>query len=312
MNLNAEVLTTFQRCARKRALEKEYRPLRWHPKTLLESVLRPAIGELSNGADVIITSGNACNRLMAEAAHSGLDTAHDPYGLCMDYCAIIKNVLEALSRTTLMTMRPGRTIPLGETEHCWKISAYEDDAGNLHRWVFVDKWDEDAKYRELHSWHCFGDCAAAEAEMMLHVIEIGRNIKGHQHCDWSRIYRHPAIFNKYRFRKLDGNRLESSWIPVWFQQSDANDPKVWVDLMEADKLEMFRHIPISVPHEIYIKEFHHEVDVEAGRMQEMGDWKMVPRFRPACDLPYICPWQEVCYAPPGIVDVASIGGYNKL
>lgn len=312
MNLSAETLTSFQRCKRKRALEMVYRPTRWHPKTLLESVLRPAIGQLSNGADVIITRETACNRLMEEAAHAGLDTLKDPYTLAKDYCAIIGNILEALSRMSLLVVKPGRTYQLGDTEHCWKVSAFEDELGTLHRWIFVDKWDEDAKYRELHSWHCFGDCAAAQAEMTLHVIEIGQNRGGHQHCDWARTYRHPAIFNKYRFRKLDGTRLESSWIPVWFQASEANDPKMWVDLLEADKLELFRHIPLTAPHDVHIKDFHKQVDAEAKAMLEMGEWVTVAMSRPACDMPYICPWQNLCYAPTGVIDLLSIGGYNKL
>lgn len=312
MNLNAEILSAYQRCKRKRALEREYRPTRWHPKLLLESVLRPAIGQISNGADVMITAENACSRLMEEAAHAGLDTLHDPYTLAKDYCAIIKNVLEALSRMTLLVVRPGRVYQLGDTEHCWKVSAYEDDSGTLHRWTFVDRWTVDAQYRELHSWHCFGDCAAAQAEMVLHIIEIGQHIKGHQYTDWARTYRHPAIPNKYRFRKLDGSRLETSWIPTWFQASEANDPKVWVDLMQADKIELLRHIPISAPHEIHIANFHREVESEARAMSEMGDWRFVAMSRPACDIPYICPWQEVCYAPPGIIAVESIGGYNRV
>lgn len=312
MNLSAEILTTYQRCKRKRALEMAYRPVRWHPKTLFESVLRPAIGQLSNGADVIITRETACNRLMEEAAHSGLDTLKDPYTLAKDYCAIIGNLIEALYRMSLLVVKPGRVVPLGDTEHCWKISAFEDESGTLHRWVFVDKWDDDAMYRELHSWHCFGDCAAAQAEMTLHVIEIGQNRNGHQHCDWARAYKHPAIINKFRFRKVDGTRLESSWTPMWFQNSAANDPKVWVDLMEADKLDMFRHIPIKAPSDVHVKDFHKQVNAEVLGMMEMGKWSTVPMSRPACDMPYICPWQEVCFNPNPLVDVVSIGPYNAL
>jgi len=305
-------MTVFQRCKRSHALEREFRPIRWRPKALLESCLRPAVFDLSNGADVIITSQKACTKLLEEAAHSGLDTLQDSYTLARDYCSIIQTVTEALSRMTLLALKPGRVIPLGETEHCWRISAFEDQTGLLHRWILVDKWDTDTQYKELHSWHCFGDCAAAQVGMQLHVIEIGRQSNGHQHTDWARCYKHPAIHNKFRFRKVDGSKLEKSWIPVWYQNSDATDPKVWVDLMEEDRLTLIHHLDIREPLKDYVEQFHKDVDYEAERMKELGPWASVPMSRGACDIPYICPWQNVCYAPPGPVAVDSIGGYNRI
>lgn len=312
MNLDATSLSTFQRCKRRHALEREYRANRWHPKTLLDTIMRAAILELSGGKDVIITSQDACTNLINECAHAGLDTLHDPYTLAKDYCAVIRTVLESLSRISLLAIKPGATLQVGETEHCWRLSAFQDESGLLHRWVLVDKWDDDAKYRELHSWYCFGDCAAAQVGMTLHVIEIGRQSKGHQHTDWARCYKHPAIHNKFRFRKVDGTPLEKSWIPVWFQNSELNDPKIWVDLMTEDRINLIHHITLKEPLKEHVKQFQGEVEYEAERMRELGEWPTVPMSRPACDMPYICPYQDVCYAPPGPVDVASIGGYTRV
>ena len=312
MNLDANLLSTYQRCNRRHVLERDWRPIRWRPKSLLETALRSAILELSNGADVMITSQKAATKLLDECAHAGMDTPYDSYVLAKDYCAILYTVLEWLSRMTLLTIKPGGIVPLGETEHCWRLSAFQDESGILHRWTVVDKWDTDTQYRELHSWQCFGDCAAANSGMMLHVIEIGRVSNSHQHTDWARCYKHPAIHNHFRFRKVDGSKLEKSWIPVWFQGSDFNDPKVWVDLMLEDKLQPIHHIEINLPDKKYVRDFHAQVDFEAGRIRDLGAWDTVPLSRAACDVPYMCPWQYVCYAPPGVVNIDSIGGYARL
>lgn len=204
MNLSAGSLSTWQICKRRYALETTHAPVRWRPKLLLESVLRPAILAISNGADVMITSKEAVTQLMEKCAREGLDTLKDPYTLARDFGAIIETVLESLSRITLLSIKPGGIVQLGETEHCWRLSSFVDESGLLHRWALVDKLDDDSKYRELQSWFCFGDCAAANVGMTLHLIEIGRQSRGHQVTDWCRSYKHPAIHNHYRFRKTDG------------------------------------------------------------------------------------------------------------
>ena len=310
MNLSAYPLATWQKCKRKAILERDYEVIRWHPKTLLESCFREGILKLSNGQDVIITSQQVVGRLMHEAAHSGMN-APDPYKLARDYCAILETTLEAASRLVLLKVSEGPTVELGDLEHCWKISAFIDESGMLHRWIMVDTWNEDALYENVHSWYTFGDCAANRTGMVLHVVEIGRQVKGHQHSDWCRSYKHPAIQNKYRFRKVDGSKLEQSWIPCWYQDSQRNEPKPWVDLMQEDKLTLFRHIEVKEPSDQHVAEFHREVEYEANLLTSAGSWQTLPRSRSACDVPYPCPWQSACFAPGPQVSIEDVGGYRK-
>lgn len=311
MILSADLLSTLQRCPRRYMIEQEYSTVRWPPKSMLEVALRRAIAQISTGADVMITSQGACTWLLEKAAREGLDTLHDPYTLARDYCAILHTVLEALSRLSLLAVKAGPVVQLGETEHCWKINAFQDESGLLHRWAFVTRWDEDTKWRELHSWQCFGDCAAGQVGMMLHVVEIGQQHNGHQHTDWARSYKHPAIHNHYKFRKVDGGKLEASWIPVWYQSSDKNDPKTWVDLMQQDGVNLIHHINIAEPAKEHVQDFYAEIDQEAERISVLGAWNTVPRSRPACDFPTPCQWQAACYSRPQVIDIASIGGYTR-
>lgn len=310
MNLSAPILTSIQRCKRLYALERDYRIMKWRPRALLDHILREAVFKLSNGQDVIITSKEACADLLTEAANPGMETAHDPFTLARDYCAIIENVLEALSRLSLLVLSKPGYVPLGDTEHAWKLSAFTDESGLLHRWVFVEKWDEDTQYKEYHSWNCFGDCAAAQVGMCLHVVEIGRQSKSHQNSYWTRAYKHPAIHNHYRFRKVDGTPLDSSWIPVWYQDSDSNTPKGWVDLMEEDRLDLIHHIHIKEPTAENIKQFHADIEYEVNALTGKM-WRDYPISRPTCDLP-LCRWQGICYSQTKLVNVDSIGGYQKV
>lgn len=299
--LSAAKLSTLQRCPRQYALEREYRLARIRPKLLLEKLLRQAIFELSNGGDKTLITKEATTRYLETAARPGLDTPADPYTLARDHCSIIQTVVEAVSRLVLLVVKPA---PKAEN---WLLDSWIDELGTLHKWVVVDKWDEDTRWRELHSWDVFGDCAAVAAGMDLHVIEIGSQRRGHQHTPWCRTYKHPVIPNKMRFRKLDGTPLESSWTPVWYQNSDKNEPGIWVDLMEADRLELIHHVSIKEPSVFHVEGFHREI----AALVEPGPWQSIMLSRPACDWPVVCPWQPVCYGPQD-PDVEALGGFVKI
>ena len=305
MTLSASSLTTFQSCARRFSLEREYRALRVRPKVLLEEILRYAIVDLSHGRSVKDVTDEACTQFLERAARPGLDTLHDPFTLARDLCALMSNVLEYLSRTVLLTMKPAK----GDSQ--WSMSSLVDESGALHRWITVSRWDEDARYRELHSWAVFGDCCAAQQGMWLHVIEIGEARKGHQHSPWCRAYKHPVIAGHFRFRKHDGSSLKGEWKPVWFQDSDQNTSRAWVDLMQADNIELIHHLQIRDPLPEHVSQFHRELSAEYSRAESLPGWTQVPMSRAACDMPYMCPWQPICYGPAGI-DPETAGGFVSI
>jgi len=301
-------LARFQACPRRFALEQQYRYLRRRPKQVLDEVLVDAIYNISNGGDPDAEADEATSKLVELAARPGFDFLGDPYTLAQDLCAIIRNVCEMLSRTVMLSLRKRGTIQVGDTP--WTFTSFVDDSGTLQRWMTVDKWTEDAKYRAIHSWQVFGDCAAAEQGMQLHVIEIGQHRKGHQHTDWCRAYRHPMIPTKFRFRKLDGTKLETTWKPVWFQSSPKNNAKTWVDLMQADNLNPIVHLDIAPPDRKTIDNFKRDIQMEYRKMQEISDWRTIPMHRSACDVPFICPWQNVCYGQSD--NPEAYGGYVKI
>lgn len=309
MTLSAPLLTTFQSCPRRYALEGEYRAARWRPKQLYENLLRAAVLSISGGAPVTEASEVAATHFLEQAAKPGLETLRDPYVIAHDFTAILQTTLQAISRSLPGKLKPGPLVHV--SDHHWQCSAFLDDSGTLHRYSAVESLDDDSLSRELHGWHVFGDVAATQTPMVSHLIEIGRQSRGHQHTAWCRAYKHPVILGHCRFRHTDGSKLEGNWKPVWFQDSDRNNAKDWVDLMEKDGLTLIRNVSVRVPNAEHIENFRRDVATEAVRMAMTGPWRDTPLTRAACDLPYTCPWQAACYSSR-TADVEALGGYVKV
>jgi hypothetical protein len=236
----------------------------------------------------------------------------DPWTLAGDFCAMLQTVIEALSRQTLLTVKAGPTVTVAGIP--WRLAAFVDETGELHRWQTVNILDADALARELHSWYCFGDIAAAGVPMTLHIVEIGRQRVGHQVSPWCRAFKHPAIANHFRFQSKTGKRLEGGWKPIWFADGADNDPVIWVDLMEQDQLRLIHHIQAQQPDQGHIEAFRVQFAQEAESMAacQVQDPMSLPMSRPACDAPGApCPWQTCCFAPVG-VDIEALGGYRRV
>lgn len=306
MTLSAHDLTTLQRCPRRWHLEQEWQPLRWHPKTLFDALLRQAILSLSQGQPKEAVVQEAQTRLLEIAASPGL-AAGDPYTLAQDFCAAFETIIEAVSRRSLLSLREGGLVTIG-LGLAWRLGAFRDDSGAIHRWTTLDRITLDSIARELHSWYVYGDLVVAGGPMALHVIELGSIRNSHIYGPWTRAFAHPVIANHYKFQTVAGQKLGSGWKPVWYQGADQ-DPKVWVDLMQRDKVPGIKDYSLTELSEAQLAEGKSQIlNIVAGLPN--GTWDSIPLSRPACDFPYVCPWQEVCYAP-GIVKIEDIGGYRR-
>jgi hypothetical protein len=297
MTLGPTPLTAFQHCPRRWKLEQTEPRGRWQPKALLDHVLRRAIFELSNGGDKEATTTEATTRFMEFAADPGLDMVGKPYDLACDLRACLRNLLEALARLVLLVVKPGPTVCLSPDDGglLWRCGSFQDEAGQLHSWRTVSHLDSDRLARELHAWHVFGDVAAADVPMTLHIIEIGSLRHGRQHSPWCKAYRHPAITGRFAFQKRDGSPLGAGWQGVWFQDLET-DPKTWNDMMARDGISLIHHIDVrQIPNEARAQ-FIRDVGIEAGRMAAIKDWRDEPIRRTSCDTPFACPWQNRCFS----------------
>lgn len=313
LTLNAHVLTQFQKCKRIYGISLTHRLTKWHPKALLSACLRRAIFGLSSGLPVNTVSDIAVQYFLSASKEPGLDlpVGLDTYTLAMDYCAIIRNVLEHLSRVTLLKLFDTPPVKLSEDVQ-WSFLSHADESGVRHIWIFPDYIPKDVT-EEIHGWDVFGDIAASKNPMTLHMVAIGDRNKSHQDSPWCRTYAHPHVANVFRFNKRSGSKLEGDWKPVYFGDNRKNKSCDWVDWMEKDETidSLVKHIKIGEVSKEHRERFKSQVLYEAAHMLTMKgiDPQDLPMSREVCDKPSICRHQEYCYGP---LSLDKIGLYTRL
>lgn len=307
--LNADKLWSWQTCRRRYRIDMDFRPKKPRPKRLFDACLRVGIFEISRGQPIDAVVKRVQTDLMAIAANPGMDYVYgrSPYDLATDLAAMLSTILRALAHQTLLELTDPAPVVLAPGV-AWEFRAWRDQTGELHRWVTVDKLDEDRMASEAHSWHVAGDMAAAKTPMTLHIIEIGRqNPKGRYVSPWSRAWRHPGLSSlPLRFAKKDGSSLEG-YTPVFLSEASV-DPESWVTQMEKDGAVA------ALIHTKRLREFDEGVRIEqvkqilleARSMAAFGrpEWLTVPMSRGACDGMVTCPYQPACY---GTQDLVKIG-----
>lgn len=256
--------------------------------------MRRAVIEISNGADHSTVAKLARSSFLEVCRSPGLAVENvDTYTLAQDYCAAITNILQYLSAIPLLSVRRPEPVHIADDLE-WEFLSYADDSGLLHRWIFADVWDSDRFSSELHSWYTFGDMAASEMPMQLHVVEIGRRRESHLVSPWCRTYIHPVIAGRFKFTDLQG----SQWKPLYFSDSHAESAE-WIEQMKREGLTQ------KLVHHPMIREVKPE-HVQQFRQQLISEWQDIqraasiptlelPMSRPSCDLPTPCIFREMCY-----------------
>lgn len=272
--------------------------------------------QLSDGVDPVKVASDASLYFMSAAKNPGLDVSGvDTYTYASDLIACLKNIIEYLSRTTLLHLShiQPRQLSYG-SDITWNFMSTIDDSGVLHRWKTVDSIPSDP-IEQLHGWEVFGDMAALEAPMTLHLIAIGRRDGSHQRSPWCKTYAHPTVANTYKFQKVSGDELSGKqWRPVYFAANNKNTPSDWVDWMQRDKAidPLIQHINVSEVSKYHVSRFYRDVAYEYRSMKEFEktDIRLIPMSNYACDKPYICPHQSFCYNESVTLD--QIGVYSKV
>jgi len=213
----------------------------------------------------------------------------------MDYCSIITNAIYALQCVAMPVLETVAPVDIAEGVQ-WKFLSPKDDSGTLHRWIFVDAWDDDRFTSELHSWYTFGDIAAAQSPMQLHVIEIGQRRNGRMISPWSRSHIHPIIAGRFRFTEVKGKE----WKPFFFADNRISSEE-WVGQMRREGLteRLIHHVSIAEPKKRHVEEFKRQVLQELEWMDKVSetvsDPMELPMSRESCDHPRPCPFLDICY-----------------
>lgn len=321
MILTARSLISLQSCPRRFLLESDYDVLRWRPKPLLDASLRRAILGISNGKPSVADAAkDAVADFLQSAANPGLDLPRgtDPYKVAMDYSAMIETILRSVTRWNLPPLAELPPVMFNSSAG-WQPAAFTDPvAGELHRIVTVDRWDEAAAARELHGWACFGDLCATGLPMTLHVVEIGQRRAGRQSSPWCRGWRHPTMPNlRMRFARVDGTAFKG-WQPVHLADHRDLDRDAWTEQLyrEGVATALVRRVPVAVPDPAVVTDTVRQMLMESARGDVLlsergsGGWRAQPMSRAACDgmMMIPCPFQSACHQT--VTDISSLGLYR--
>jgi hypothetical protein len=306
--LSGLAVSDHQACARRTALNADWRVLRWRPKALFDACLRRAIVHLGNGFKPEDVAADAVATYMQAAANPGLDVqGQDTYVLAKDWCVMLEILVRFLSTTTIMQVHEIPEIPLGSYK--WQPMSQADESGVLHRWITTARWDEDDLARELHSWYSFGDIVMTGQVMKLHVIEIGQTRNGRQVGPWATGWKAPIDGFHLRFRRIDGKSF-NGWTKLHLAALPA-DYDGWVEKMRTEGMaSLMHHLEIKCPDPATLADSQRQLEEVADQIKAATrlPWQALPMSRGACDGLIPCPWQHACYGTTK--DLTQLGLYQ--
>jgi hypothetical protein len=318
MILSASSLTDLQSCPRKILLSTDWEILKLRPKQMLDSCLRRGILSITQGGDAAAIAEQFKLEFLQAAANPGMDTPRGakPYEIAKDHVAMIQTILRAAKRMGLPVLRESPVVPLTSTTD-YQPLAFTDGV-MLHRIITVDRWDDAALSRELHSWYTIGDQAVTGLPLTLHVIETGQTRNGRRASPWARGWRHPTLRNAHRIRFLhkDGSTFKG-WTPVWLADERELDAEEWVEAMwrEGAVAACWKDIAVASPTMAQRSTTLGQLRLEAHHMsvliseRQSNPWSALPMHRGSCDGMVPCGWQEACYRNG--TDVQQSGLYQS-
>lgn len=315
--LNGHQLDLWQRGRRRYAIERLYRYKRWHPTSLLSYLLRYALFRQSQGMPTEEAASRATSGFMTAAKSPGLDcpAGTNTYQLAVDICAQIKTILEYHSRTVLLTLKDHEPVQVSPGLS-WSFLSYPDESGVLHKYIFCDAISDDEVMKAFHSWAVIGDIILAKSPMTIHFIAIGQTHNSRRISPWCRAYKSPTVANLIRFQKRSGSALEGDWKPIWLSDNPNSNHAAWVSRMIEDKIteKLVKHMTVREPDQKHIDGFHRDLDYEYNQIMQQEDYLSDPMYFPmcraACDTPYPCPHQHVCYSLETTLD--NSGSYTRI
>lgn len=317
--MNGSDLTLIQRGERRYAIERRYRYLPWYPPSLFSKIMREAVINLSQAADVAGVSDNAASAFMSAAIQPGLDKVQgiNPYPLAQDFCATMRTVLEYLSRSGVMQLRKHPDIGDMIYGEQWDFLSPIDDTGTFHRYVFVDHIDDDTIYHHARSWETWADMCLVSAPLQLHLIGIGQTRDARRQSPWCKCYSSPTVARLYKFKRRNGD-LQGDWRPLYFADNQGSKATTWVDLMMKEEvippLVLSRTLP--APTKQQRADFLDRdllpllKQIKFARTQDPFKLQMC---RSSCDTPFQCPHEFACYSvSPSVSMLEQSGLYAKI
>lgn len=282
-------LRSAQDCLRRYAIEAQWRPRRWRPRSLFNRLLRRIVYNLSRGDAAPDKEGSLASTEFLEcAARPGLDIDGSPFEIAQDWAWALRVAAEVVGRMVLLPLSAMPKINVDGLS--WQCESMQDETGALHYWTSVETLSPDEVLRQSRSWR-YGDSVFAQTPLTLHLLSTGYVRSGHLHGHLCRIWQHAEI-SKYLFQKADGSSLAgTSWRAKWGQDLKWR-PERWVDLMQESRVDPVRHVTLKQAEPRHASLYREALIQESGRMAGVGNWRLAPMSFGHC---HMCPHTALCY-----------------
>ncbi len=289
MNLSAQLLTTFDSCPRRYALERTHEP---------RSI--STIGLLYAGVEGgIVEPDGALDAIRAITCRKDVDSGQLAAISAVRHIGFMAEVISLALVRKFGRFR--RLDPVAIGKHTWQSNLFESRHG-LHRLLLLSTLDDDALRGYAHSWGTVGELAALQKDVTLTAVVVGAQRAGRRHGHWSKCFQHPVQKSALRFARRKGGKqsgFTSGWKEIWREATDI-PASVWVDKMEADEVmgDLIR------PHRIPFKA--DDLRMEKAKKDMFAILPQMerasvddPMRRSSCDdiIRGACPFQPYCWSP---------------
>lgn len=284
----SKLLTADDRCSRSAFLAKDWERERVSTTAALYQAIEAGL-EYEGDEDPGQIAGDT---VMTIATERGLETSQkDQYGQAIHLCTLA-DILTFFLRVGAPWEHP-EDVKLGKG--VWESSAYLDPSGTrLRRIVIVDRWSEDRKRAESHSWRSIGEVVAYDLPMTQTVLVTGQHREGRRHSPWSKAWLHP-VNNSLRMRKRSGEEFGGKWRPIWREEMEFSREK-WIDAMTDDGIigDVVFEVEVPVPDGAAKSKIGRLME---KKMAEIRETVTLPDPRPSvCDNPIEpCQFRDACW-----------------
>lgn len=283
---STEVLLNHDRCPR-----LAHWGMRWQaPNIDASEALALAID-----AGVMATDGDpgqfAGDTIMTIASERRLNVPGSQYD-----CALHLASLADIITTVLRTGTPAWARPTDRTWQTmvWESSCFIEAGIRLRRIALVDRWSDERRMHELHSWRTLGEQAVYELPMTISVVVIGNRRVGRYPSPWSRGWLHPRS-RTLRIQKRGGETFKGGWTECWREQHDEIEREHWIEMMRKDGVLSEHLFPIMVdlPKDGFLVPAR---ALAQSKMQSIvTTTKTPPPTISACDWPRRCKFHGCCW-----------------
>lgn len=283
---SAEVLLNHDRCPR-----LAHWGMRWQAANIDASealALAVEAGVMSEEKDPGQCAGDT---IMTIASERRLNVPGSQYD-----CALHLASLADIITTVLRTGTPAWAHPTSRAWQTlvWESSAFIEAGIRLRRIALVDRWSDERKLHELHSWKTLGEQAIYELPMTITVVVIGHRRIGRYHSQWSKGWLHPRS-KTLRIQKRSGESFKGGWVECWREQHDGISRDYWLDMMHKDHVmpEVLFPVTVDLPRDNLL------VPIRALAEHKMQEIVAAPKTPPptisACDWPRRCKFHDCCW-----------------